>query len=221
MLHMSYTWYLTDTLVSIQDASMLVLPHVESTLMATDHVGLKILQDASCFECHATWREAKVKGEVAASAAILQAGHNLDCLMLRYQGVDWQDKSKWRCGSMVAPHQEGTYDGTSLNPLEVGLQLPLSDRHLCATSQAELFCHTVHKCCVAASSSSLPSFLPVCYCRLNPSSGSDSIIYLLYMAYDQHLKAQSMRQQQCAYEHLISHCISTVCNNSELCCPPR
>lgn len=51
--------------------------------------------------------------------AMLQAGHNLDCLMLRYEGVDWQDRSKWRCGAMVAPHQEGTYDGTSLNPLEV------------------------------------------------------------------------------------------------------
>jgi len=51
---------------------------------------------------------------------LLQAGYNLDCLMLRYQGVEWQDRSKWRCGAMVAPHQEGTYDGTSLNPLEVG-----------------------------------------------------------------------------------------------------
>jgi hypothetical protein len=52
---------------------------------------------------------------------LLQAGYNLDCLMLRYQGVEWQDRSKWRCGAMVAPHQEGTYDGTSLNPLEVHL----------------------------------------------------------------------------------------------------
>lgn len=54
------------------------------------------------------------------SGLLVQAGYNLDCLMLRYQGVEWQDQSKWRCGAMVAPHQEGTYDGTSLNPLEVG-----------------------------------------------------------------------------------------------------
>lgn len=100
---------------------MLVLPHVESSLMATDREGLKLLKDAGCFECHSTWREAKVKGEVAASAAILQAGSNLDCLMLRYQGVDWQDRAKWRCGNMIAPYQDGNYDGTSLNPLEVRL----------------------------------------------------------------------------------------------------
>lgn len=103
---------------------MLVLPHVESTLMATDQVGLKLLQEAGAFECYPTWREAKVKGEVAASAAILKGGYNLDCLMLRYQGIDWQDSSKWRCGSMISPHQEGTYDGTSLNPLEVSPRVP-------------------------------------------------------------------------------------------------
>lgn len=105
---------------------MLVLPHVESTLMATDQVGLKLLQEAGAFECYSTWREAKVKGEVAASAAILKDGYNLDCLMLRYQGIDWQDNSKWRCGNMISPHQEGTYDGTSLNPLEVNPYCPLS-----------------------------------------------------------------------------------------------
>lgn len=103
----------------LEDASMLVLPHVESTIMATDLAGLKVIQDAGCFDCYDTWRKAKVKGEITASAAILQAGYNLDCLMLRYEGVDWQDRSKWRCGAMIAPHQEGTYDGTSLNPLEV------------------------------------------------------------------------------------------------------
>lgn len=108
---------------------MLVLPHVESTLMATDRVGLNLMQEAGCFECYSTWREAKVKGEVAGSAAILQAGYNLDCLMLRYQDVNWQDNTKWRCGSMVAPHQEGTYDGTSLNPLEVGPHGPYNPTH--------------------------------------------------------------------------------------------
>lgn len=52
---------------------MLVVPHVESTVMATDLAGLKLIQDAGCFECFTTWREAKVQGEVAASMAVLQA----------------------------------------------------------------------------------------------------------------------------------------------------
>ncbi len=57
---------------------MLVLPHVETTVMATDLAGLKIIRDAGCLECFTTWREAKVKGEVAASAAILQASRITD-----------------------------------------------------------------------------------------------------------------------------------------------
>lgn len=61
---------------------MLVLPHVESTIMATDLAGLKVIQDAGCFDCYDTWRKAKVKGEITASAAILQVGSILSCLML-------------------------------------------------------------------------------------------------------------------------------------------
>jgi hypothetical protein len=37
--------------------------------------------------------------ELGSSAAILGAGFNLDCLMLRYQGVDWRDKANWDCNA--------------------------------------------------------------------------------------------------------------------------
>jgi len=39
--------------------------------------------------------------------------------MLRYQGVDWRDDAHWNCNAKLDPQQESTYDGTSLNPLEV------------------------------------------------------------------------------------------------------
>jgi hypothetical protein len=29
--------------------------------------------------------------------AIMEAGYNLDSLMLKYQGVDWRNKSNWHC----------------------------------------------------------------------------------------------------------------------------
>ena len=60
-------------MLNVQDPSMLVVPHVETSVMATDLAGLKLIQDAGCFDCFTTWREAKVKGEVAASIAMLQA----------------------------------------------------------------------------------------------------------------------------------------------------
>ncbi|KAK9859802.1 hypothetical protein WJX84_008350 [Apatococcus fuscideae] len=39
--------------------------------------------------------------------------------MLRYQGVDWQDKVNWGCNRGVNPTGENHYDGMSLDPLEV------------------------------------------------------------------------------------------------------
>lgn len=44
----------------MQGAAMSVVPHVESSLMTTDTIGLKLLQKAGCFDCHDTWRQAKV-----------------------------------------------------------------------------------------------------------------------------------------------------------------
>lgn len=35
--------------------------------------------------------------ELGSSAAILDAGYNIACLMVRYQGVDWRDKDNWGC----------------------------------------------------------------------------------------------------------------------------
>ena len=40
---------------------------------------------------------ARRHAEVGASSAILDAGYNLDSLLLRYQGVDWRDRATWGC----------------------------------------------------------------------------------------------------------------------------
>ena len=74
--------------------------------MATDTIGLEVLQKAKCFDCYATWHEAKMKGEMAASAAMLEAGYNLDCINPPYQGVNWRDKSQWPCAKTVRQHPQ-------------------------------------------------------------------------------------------------------------------
>ncbi len=42
---------------------------------------------------------------MGASDAVLKQGYNLDCLMLRYQGIDWRDYSNWNCNGGWAPGQ--------------------------------------------------------------------------------------------------------------------
>ena len=40
--------------------------------------------------------------ELGASLAVLNAGFNIDSLMLRYAGVDWRDTSFWNCNAGCA-----------------------------------------------------------------------------------------------------------------------
>ena len=42
--------------------------------------------------------------ELGSSAAVLDAGYNIDCLLVRYQGVDWRDKANWDCNARWGGH---------------------------------------------------------------------------------------------------------------------
>ncbi len=37
--------------------------------------------------------------ELGSSWAVLAAGYTIDCLMIRYQNVDWTDLDSWDCNS--------------------------------------------------------------------------------------------------------------------------
>ncbi len=59
--------------------------------------------DGNVFACHADRELAVQHGEVGSSAAVLKAGYSLDCLMLRYAGVDWRDPAFGGCNAGCAP----------------------------------------------------------------------------------------------------------------------
>ncbi len=63
-------------------------------------VGLAVLRaDGNVFACHADREMAVRHGEVGSSAAVLRAGYSLDCLMLRYAGVNWRDPAFGACNA--------------------------------------------------------------------------------------------------------------------------
>lgn len=99
------------------------IPHVHGYLQATDKVGLKVLLAQTgatgIFSCHPNWLAAVRYSEMGASEAILKAGYNIGSLMLRYQGVDFREESKWNCNQRISPLYEHMYDGININPLEV------------------------------------------------------------------------------------------------------
>ena len=59
--------------------------------------------DGNVFACHADREMAVQHGEVGSSAAVLKAGYSLDCLMLRYAGVNWRDPAFGGCNAGCAP----------------------------------------------------------------------------------------------------------------------
>lgn len=94
-------------------------PHLQSYLLATDTVGLGVLQKENVFRCYKRYTEVIYFGEVGASLAILQAGYNIHSAMLRYKEVDWRNRDTWNCNRGTSPIIPGQNDGISIDPLEV------------------------------------------------------------------------------------------------------
>ncbi|KAK9810073.1 hypothetical protein WJX72_004380 [[Myrmecia] bisecta] len=95
-------------------------PHVQSYVAATDQKGLEVmLSHGQIFSCYDSLHDTIYYSELGASLAILDAGFNIDSLMIRYQGIDWRDRRHWKCNQGFSPYAEHHYDGLSMDPLEV------------------------------------------------------------------------------------------------------
>jgi hypothetical protein len=95
-------------------------PRVEGYCFATDRTGLGVLwRDGNVFRDHPDPWSNIVHGEYGMSRAILGAGYSLDCLLYRYQGIDWADPANWDQNDHAHPSRQGTYGGISIHPFEV------------------------------------------------------------------------------------------------------
>lgn len=62
--------------------------------------GLKMLQeDGNVFACHANMADAIYNAEVGASRIVLEQGYTIDSLMMKYQDVDWTNRTNWNCNA--------------------------------------------------------------------------------------------------------------------------
>lgn len=57
--------------------------------------------------------------QLAASAAVLDAGYNLDCFNPPNQGVNWRDKSAWPCAKTVRQHPQEAANSALASHVEV------------------------------------------------------------------------------------------------------
>lgn len=95
-------------------------PHVQSYIVAMDQIGLELLKsDPRVLKCYHKLHDAIWYAELGSSAAVLNAGYNIDSLMVRYQGLDWRDTRNWQCNAGYNPYAEWMYDGINISPFEV------------------------------------------------------------------------------------------------------
>ena len=112
---------------------------------------LQLLLDEGVFRCEGSPEasssssggesEWALPPSVAASVSVLRAGLDIDCLMVRYQGVDWQDERNWGCNGRQAPQGQFSYDGVTLDPYETVFvphsPLMVQQQHPAAVSTAK------------------------------------------------------------------------------------
>ncbi|KFM25093.1 hypothetical protein F751_1972 [Auxenochlorella protothecoides] len=96
-------------------------PHLPAHAWATDAQGWALLSrpQAGVMACHADPWDVRWHSDLGAAAALFDAGHTIDCLMPRYQGVDWRDERNWACNDRLPPDRQRSNDGLSVTPYEV------------------------------------------------------------------------------------------------------
>lgn len=107
--------------------------HVQAPVWATDRVGLQLLLEQGVLECATDAETARERHELGATRAMVGAGYGVDCLMLRYRGLNMTRVRELEMPCMAGdnPSIPLLNDGLPINPLEV--VFVLANPHLIAS----------------------------------------------------------------------------------------
>ena len=95
-------------------------PKVEGFFFMVDQIGLDILKErGTIFYNHPIKYSAIINGEYELSNCILNNGYSIDCMLRKYQGIDWRDKSNYKMNNNESPSRSMTFYNNSINPYEV------------------------------------------------------------------------------------------------------
>jgi hypothetical protein len=125
-----YYWYsifterITETVKLVGPViSCEVSPHIQGYLIITDFIGLSVglKPDGKhgVFDCHMSFLEAVHYGEIGFARRILAAGYRIDCLMAKYQKINFTAPQNHNCNSKSNPLVDNGIDGISLDPYEI------------------------------------------------------------------------------------------------------
>jgi hypothetical protein len=95
-------------------------PKVEGFFFMVDQTGLTLLQNKGTIFCnHKDKYSAIVNGEYGLSTCILQNGYTIDCMLRKYQNIDWTNPKNYTLNNNIHPSRAGSFYGKSIDPYEV------------------------------------------------------------------------------------------------------
>lgn len=134
-LKKSFYWYhiftkRIDNKVKLVGCTISCVPtvHVQSYFLTTDFTGLSMFlkteggggaSSTGIFSCQSAKADAISLSEMGISARILQTGYMIDCLLTKYQTIDFSRKANYRSSVYGNPYSDKNMDGVSLDPYEV------------------------------------------------------------------------------------------------------
>lgn len=95
-------------------------PKVEAFFFLLDRVGLQlVLENGTIFYNHKTKVDAILNGEYSLSKCIINNGYTIDCMLEKYQNIDWYDNKNYYINNNQHPSRKNSYFGKSIDPFEV------------------------------------------------------------------------------------------------------
>jgi len=95
-------------------------PKVEGFFFMVDNIGLELLKNQKNIFCnHIDKYNAIINGEHGLSKCILKNGYTIDCMLPRYQNVDWTDANNYQLNNNMYPSRKNSFYGNSINPYDV------------------------------------------------------------------------------------------------------
>jgi hypothetical protein len=94
-------------------------PKVEGFFFMVDKIGLELLKNQKNIFCdHIDKYSAIVNGEYGLSNCILKNGFSIDCMLPKYQNIDWTN-IKYDLNNNIHPSRKNSFYGYSINPYDV------------------------------------------------------------------------------------------------------
>jgi hypothetical protein len=95
-------------------------PKIEGFFFMTDNIGLELLKNQKNIFCnHQNKFNAIVNGEYGLSNCILKNGYSIDCMLPKYQNINWTNKANYNMNNNRHPSRKNNFYGSSINPYDV------------------------------------------------------------------------------------------------------